>query len=184
MEAAACPFDERPDRRILELKRGQVAHSLRYMAIAWGWSVKRVRTFLYRLKMDRQIDTQTGHLQTVITLCNYERYQTPKEAADTQTDTQKGTQGARNGHKEEQLNNKDAAPDGAPVETDEAALFRRGKQILGDKAGGFIASLLKAKKGLCAFGQGSNRASIHKRKSAGIHRRRHSRTCCRAARAE
>jgi hypothetical protein len=93
---------------ILELKRGQVAHSLRYMAVAWGWSVKRVRTFLYRLKMDSQIDTQTGHLQTVITLCNYERYQTPKEAVDTQTDTQKGTQRARKGHKEEQSNNKDA----------------------------------------------------------------------------
>ena len=76
---------------ILELKRGQVAHSLRYMATAWGWSVKRVCTFLYRLEMDRQIDTQTGHLQTVISLCNYERYQTPQEPADTQTDTQRGS---------------------------------------------------------------------------------------------
>ena len=63
----------------VELKRGQVAHSLRYMATAWGWSDKRVRGFLFRLKRDRQIDAQTGHLQTVINLCNYERYQTPEE---------------------------------------------------------------------------------------------------------
>lgn len=133
---------------VLELKRGQVAHSLRYMATAWGWSDKKVRTFLYRLKMDRQIDAQTGHLQTVITLCNYERYQTPEEPPHTQTNAQSDAQRTRNRRKEEQLNNKDAAPNGAPiVETDEADLFRRGKIILGQSAGGLIASLLKAKKG-------------------------------------
>jgi hypothetical protein len=41
----------------------------------------------------------------------------------------------------------DAAPNGAPLEeTEEAGLFRRGKEICGQKSGGLIARLLKAKK--------------------------------------
>lgn len=39
----------------------------------------------------------------------------------------------------------DAAPAGAP--SDEADLFRRGKQVLGNQAGGLIAKLKKAKNG-------------------------------------
>ena len=53
---------------IVELERGQLSHSRRYMATAWGWSEKRVRTFLNRLAKGRMIDLQAGRLQTVITI--------------------------------------------------------------------------------------------------------------------
>src|SRR5262249_32474559 len=89
----------------VNLERGQLSHSLRYLAKAWGWrSDKRVRTFLNRLKMDAQIDAQTDAGQTVITICNYERYHNPEVAKDAQTDAQTNAQWTRNGRKEEQSN--------------------------------------------------------------------------------
>jgi hypothetical protein len=70
------------------------------MAEAWGWEVKPVRTFLKRLEMAGQITTRTGTPQTVITNCNYDRYQTAPDREGTQT----GAQWACNGHKEKQSN--------------------------------------------------------------------------------
>ena len=80
------------------LERGQLSHSRSYMAKAWGWTEKRVRGFLFRLERDRQIARQTGHLQTIITICNYELYQNPLSAKGQQT----GRQRARKGPEEEQ----------------------------------------------------------------------------------
>ena len=86
------------------LERSQLSHSLRFMASKWGWSVKQVRTFLVGLETDTMIATQTDTGQTVITICNYNTYQMGMSSEETQTDTQKGTQRARNGHKEEESN--------------------------------------------------------------------------------
>ena len=67
---------------VVELKRGQLAHSTRYMAQAWRWSETRVRRFLERLKTGAgtgaMIGADTGAGITVITVCNYERYQSPQ----------------------------------------------------------------------------------------------------------
>lgn len=90
----------------IALERGQTAHSLRFMARKWKWSVKMVRGFLDRLAADGTIllgskkGTATSRQVTVITLCNYNTYQTvalPKETA-------KGTARAQQGHKEEEGN--------------------------------------------------------------------------------
>ena len=88
---------------IIEIGRGQLTHSRSYMAAAWGWSEKRVRTFLNRLKLDGMIDTQTGRLQTVITVCNYDVYQVPFYDEDRQKGQQTGRQRAGKGPEEEEL---------------------------------------------------------------------------------
>jgi hypothetical protein len=73
-----------------ELKRGQLSYAHSFLAKGWGWSSKRVRTFLHRLEMNGQIDLQTDGLQTVITICNYDHYQnlrtTKRQLAAPQTD--------------------------------------------------------------------------------------------------
>ncbi len=65
--------------RIIELKRGQISHSTRSMAKAWGWSEARVRRFLTRLKTDAMIDAPSDAPsdagRSLITIGNYERYQ-------------------------------------------------------------------------------------------------------------
>ncbi|MGB6795120.1 MAG: hypothetical protein WBE48_00710 [Xanthobacteraceae bacterium] len=85
---------------IVNLERGQVSHSLRYMATAWGWKIKRVRTFLRRLETDTQIGTQTGTGQTVITICNYNQYQNLPSARGTSAGTPTGTRRAQRETKE------------------------------------------------------------------------------------
>lgn len=66
----------RRGRIIVELKRGQFCHSLRFMATAWKWkSVSRVSRMLEKLKNDTMIETETGHETTQVTICNYDKYQ-------------------------------------------------------------------------------------------------------------
>ena len=94
--------------KIVNLERGQLSDSLRYMATAWGWSVNRVSRFLRRLETDTQITTQTDTAQTVITICNYDKYQKPP-AADEHANGH--ANGEANGYKEKtkQQNKKDTA---------------------------------------------------------------------------
>jgi hypothetical protein len=97
---------------IIELERGQLSHSRSYMANSWGWSEKRVRTFLRRLEKGGMIDVQAGRLQTVITICNYDIYQGAPDDAGRRTGKQIGRQRADKGPEEEYIkeeNNRDSA---------------------------------------------------------------------------
>ena len=73
----------RPNRvvvnnRFIDLKRGELVASIRYLARQWGWSVNRVQNFLKLLRLDTMIDTRTDQGITVIKLCNYEHYNNAK----------------------------------------------------------------------------------------------------------
>ncbi|HJY92936.1 MAG TPA: hypothetical protein VJ255_21800 [Candidatus Acidoferrum sp.] len=59
----------------VELQRGQLSHSRRFIANALGLSEQRVRTFLNRLKIEGMILFQINQGQMVITICNYDDYQ-------------------------------------------------------------------------------------------------------------
>jgi hypothetical protein len=74
-------------REIITLQPGQLSHSIRFLSRAWRWSPNRVRRFLDDLSMDGSVDTQTDTAQTLITLCNWGKYQRPFSDADTATDT-------------------------------------------------------------------------------------------------
>lgn len=120
-EAAYRPFKKRVAGHVIELKRGQVCHSLRFIADAWGWTLAKTRRFLERLKTDAMIDTQTDTGVTVITICNYNKYQTAPTKEGTPCDTQNGTEPAQDRHKLERnktTNNKNTTLLGArePVE--------------------------------------------------------------------
>jgi hypothetical protein len=67
------------------LEPGQLTYSIRYLAKAWRWSDKRVQRFLSALEFDRSLTTQTTTGQTVITLCNWAKYQRPDLEATTQS---------------------------------------------------------------------------------------------------
>lgn len=84
-EAAWKPHRRAVGSIVVELGRGQTAHSLRFLARAWQWSEPRVRRFLTRLKTDAMIDARTDAGVTVITLCNYERYQRVSLPSDAAT---------------------------------------------------------------------------------------------------
>lgn len=69
------------------VRRGQVSHSVRFMAEALNWSIGKTQRFIKRLKTDTMIETATDTGQTVITICNYDKYQLTPGYNDTATDT-------------------------------------------------------------------------------------------------
>lgn len=73
------------------INRGQLSYSFRFMAEAWEWSIAKVQRFTTRLKTDTMIDTHTDTGQIIITICNYNKYQTRKSKSDTPSDTPSDT---------------------------------------------------------------------------------------------
>lgn len=66
----------------IQLQRGQLSYSLRYIARAWRWDEAKVRRFLSRLSKEQMIVTETDAGMTRITVCNYETYQLPEKQTD------------------------------------------------------------------------------------------------------
>ena len=63
------------------LKRGQLFASHSFLAKRWGWSIKRVRGFLARLRGEEFIEECAKmRLGTVWEVRNYDRYQSPRKA--------------------------------------------------------------------------------------------------------
>lgn len=73
--------------------RGQFSHSIRFMATKFQWSVGKVQRFLKKLLRWNMIktDTATDTAQTIVTICNYNIYQTKRGKTDTATDTDTDT---------------------------------------------------------------------------------------------
>lgn len=87
-EAAFSAHSRRVGSVRVELRRGQVAHSLRYMAEKWDWNEPKVRRFLGRLKTDAMIDLASDAGVTVVTICNFDKYQRKAIDADAASDAQ------------------------------------------------------------------------------------------------
>jgi hypothetical protein len=88
--AAWKPLRRRISGRTIDLERGQLVASTRFMATRWRWTEPRVRRFLALLKSDAdndaEVDTQTDAGITVITICKYDRYQRVSLPADAPVD--------------------------------------------------------------------------------------------------
>jgi hypothetical protein len=74
-EAAYKPRTKRSDGKVISLQRGQLCHSIRFMADAWQWSKSRVDRFLDLLANQDMIRRDTGTRTPILTICNYDEYQ-------------------------------------------------------------------------------------------------------------
>lgn len=74
-EAAWRDRTTRSGKAVVKLDRGECAHSIRFMAEAWGWHKSKVERFLERLKIETMIETRIETGITVITVSNYDEYQ-------------------------------------------------------------------------------------------------------------
>lgn len=86
----------------VSIKRGEIFASLRFLADKWGWSTKKVKAYvqlLEKLKMVTQKETPLG---TLITIENYNFYQSGAYDEETQKETQR----KRRGNAEETIHNK------------------------------------------------------------------------------
>ncbi len=87
----------------VEVKRGQVGWSEVKLAERWKWSRGKLRRFLGELKTVQQIEQQNGNVTSLITITNYEQYQSTEQQNGhqtvQQTDSKRYTN--KNGKKEE-----------------------------------------------------------------------------------
>lgn len=87
-------------RGVVALDRGEFVASLRHLAERWGWSVKRVRTWLLAVTEMGRVRAQRGHDSgTVYLIVNYDTYQSNGHTEGTAT----GTKEAGSGHKIEEV---------------------------------------------------------------------------------
>jgi DNA-binding transcriptional regulator YhcF (GntR family) len=99
MRAAWRPVRYDIRGKIITLERGQLCVSRKQLADEWGWSPSAVERFLTRLKTEQMIGRVTGQGKTVITICNYSKYQdvsdeagqAPGQAIGQQSDSNRTT---------------------------------------------------------------------------------------------
>ena len=70
---------------VINTERGQLAHSIRYMAKAWKWTPAKAQRYLKRIEKLKMIRTETDTGVSVITICKYNEYQGHAKASDTAT---------------------------------------------------------------------------------------------------
>jgi hypothetical protein len=115
---------------VANLKRGQAAYSVRFLADKWQWSKSRVDRFLGRLENRDMIGTQTGTGITIVTINNYNQYQRVSLPDRDSSGTQSGTAAGQQRDKEEDIKNITIddddgrpAPLDAPLVSEEAILI-------------------------------------------------------------
>lgn len=159
--------------------RGEFATSSRKLATAFGWGMKRARLFLSRMekrgKWALRAAHQGAHVATILTVCNYERFQAPARARGAAEGAAEGEPRAHPGHttegtlkkgKEEKAR-KCAPPRAAPLpylealaawgEAATACGWKPAKPTLGDKRRDRLRRCLE-KEGLAGWREAIDRA--------------------------
>jgi len=72
---------------LIKLSRGQLATSVRFVSKGFELSERATRTLFKNLENDLMIDTRPTHWGTIITICNYDKYQHLNLTTDTPIDT-------------------------------------------------------------------------------------------------
>ncbi|MFC0204713.1 hypothetical protein [Novosphingobium soli] len=126
--------------KVVELDRGQLCVSRSQLADAWGWSPSSVERFLTRLETEQMIGRETGQGRTIITICNYAKYQDVEAKAGQAAEQPDGQAPDSDRTTKEQINhitkdipspNGDGRGEPAPLADDMAAsIFRTGLLIL------------------------------------------------------
>lgn len=77
------------NNNLILIKRGQFLTSEKSLAESWGWSRTKVRKFLQILSEDDMIIKESDNKKTIITICNYDKYQKQDEIKEHQENNNK-----------------------------------------------------------------------------------------------
>lgn len=69
------------------LKRGQIGEGIETLATRWKWSRGKVKRFINELKTDHQIEHQNIDVTTLISIVNYDKYNSSSTLERTLNDT-------------------------------------------------------------------------------------------------
>lgn len=90
--------------RTIIVERGQLCAGREQLAKEWKWSPSAVERFLTRLETEQMIERQTGQGKSVITICNYDKYQDSEPETGHLSGQQTGQKSDRNRTTKEQGN--------------------------------------------------------------------------------
>lgn len=98
----------------IDVKRGQVGTSQDTLSKRWGWSRGKVLRFLNELEMEQQIVQQKNNVSSLLSIVNYDEYQSNDTANSTangqqtvqQTNTNKNVKNKKNEEEEYSKHNK------------------------------------------------------------------------------
>lgn len=62
------------NNRVIEVRRGEIIASRRFLEQRWNWGSSKVTNFLKFLKNEGMINQRQSGGQTILTLCNYDSY--------------------------------------------------------------------------------------------------------------
>jgi hypothetical protein len=97
MEASWKDRVKRVGTVVVDLKRGQLAASVRFMADAWSWEKSTVDRFLKRLEKRDMIGIDSGTGVNVITIRKYNNYQGGETASGTAENEKRDSSGTAAG---------------------------------------------------------------------------------------
>lgn len=86
----------------IHLEPGQIHVSIRSLTTAFGWSRKAVTTFLTRLERVQKVRLQRGQSGTVLTICNWAKYQASGDSQGDGLEYGRGTVGGQSGDTQEE----------------------------------------------------------------------------------
>lgn len=96
MEARWRGGERRIGHEVIELERGQLAASVRFIADAWGWPKSTVSRYLDRLVSRGMINRDSSGTATgVLTLCNYDKYQGPRDSREPKAGQKRDSGGTK-----------------------------------------------------------------------------------------
>ena len=116
--------------KIVDVNRGQLLTSYRQMSDATGVGIQIIRTLITRLQRENAIDTETNTGRMLITIRNYDKYQ----SGDGSPNTAANTEATQHQHTKEQGNNSDyvGRAENAPPVDPVKVMFDSGIQLLGE----------------------------------------------------
>lgn len=89
----------------VDIDRGQIGWSQVTMAKRWKWSRKKVVNFLKMLKKEHQIEFEKNTVTSIITILNYEKFQSEGTAEEQQSVQQKNSRLPTNKNDKNEKNN-------------------------------------------------------------------------------
>ena len=89
----------------MEIKRGQIVTGRDKLSQQTGLSPRQIRTCLHRLQESQELTIKTTNRFSIITICNYDKYQVAESDSDQQSDQQATSKRPASDHKQECIKN-------------------------------------------------------------------------------
>jgi len=84
-------------KKVVRLKAGQIFLSYRFLGTKWHWSKHKIGDYLSLLRDLKKIEFEARPEGTLITICNWEIYQSIFDVEGTQTNSERGRSGDEEG---------------------------------------------------------------------------------------